>query len=130
MSHFVINSDADDKGFERGKSVTTDLLILTFGSSSKRSRESLICNRLRKDRITTCHNNLNNCWNMKYSLTYVSVHLHCLTSKQNLAGFGANSLWAYRKNTVEFLHPKYGSCNSFVVLETFENIKQFVFYDN
>lgn len=50
MSHFVINSDADDKGFEGGKSVTTDLLILTFGSSSKRSRESLIYNRLRKDR--------------------------------------------------------------------------------
>lgn len=58
MSHFVINSDADDKGFEEEKSVTTDLLILTYGSSSKPSRESLICNRLRKDRKQNCNNNM------------------------------------------------------------------------
>lgn len=33
---------------------------------------------------------------MKYSLTYVSVHLHCLTSKQNLAGFGGHTEKQYR----------------------------------
>lgn len=45
----------DSKG---KKSVTTDLLILTYGSSSKPSRESLICNRLRKDRKQNCNNNM------------------------------------------------------------------------
>lgn len=50
MFYFVINFDVDDKGFEGGKLVIIDLLILIFGLLSKWICENFICNCFRKDR--------------------------------------------------------------------------------